>query len=85
MSDRRDGALLARSPPFCFASLDDPARCDLIQFVSSLSFARPADALAGRRRAPVQKGAKAHSKKRKRKESGQGMAPPDTPVEGASP
>ena len=48
--------------------------------------ARPADALAGRRRAPVQKGAKAHSKKRKRKESGQGMAPPDTPVvEGASP
>ncbi|KAK7241702.1 hypothetical protein SO694_00070196 [Aureococcus anophagefferens] len=36
-------ALLARSPPFCFASLDDPARCDLIQFVSSLSFARPND------------------------------------------
>jgi len=33
----------------------------------------------------VQKGAKAHSKKCKRKESGQGPAPPDTPVEGASP
>ena len=36
------------------------------------AFARPADALAGKRRAPVQKGAKAHSKKRKRKDA----APP---------
>lgn len=33
------------------------------------AFARPADALAGKRRAPVQKGAKAHSKKRKRKDA----------------
>ena len=58
---------------------------DIFELVVDDAFARPADALAGRRRAPVQKGAKAHSKKRKRKESGQGMAPPDTPVEGASP
>ena len=57
---------------------------DIFELVVDDAFARPADALAGRR-APVQKGAKAHSKKRKRKESGQGMAPPDTPVEGASP
>ena len=58
---------------------------DIFELVVDDAFARPADALAGRRRAPVQKGAKAHSKKRKRKESGQGPAPPDTPVEGASP
>ena len=40
-------ALLARSPPFCFSSLDDPRRCDLIQFVSSLSFAPPSETKHG--------------------------------------
>ena len=36
-------ALLARSAPFCFpAAYDDRARCDLVQFVTTLTHGRAA-------------------------------------------